>query len=293
MIASTPKEASEQLLFFAQQARASLGADPRQVFNKSIQPHLAYGLGQVKLEKQALLTATTTLPVAEREAKIEMGMRASNITARVARHAQKLLDEINAHAGGTHTMSPVTLTFNRVPTSRGATRRYDQQELALQLAEQENALKRMTVAEWLRRYPFYPGAARSTRQNVQTSDASARTRYREAEGARLELQLTARLTRQYLAEGQSARQAALQARQDAKTRVATFIATQAALHMPDKIAGGDYLLDIQGLGNSDVNSFLGTQWNSGGKIVQLKAACDAVPNADRATSYVNVHLVLR
>ena len=79
---------------------------------------------------------------------------------------------------------------------------------------------------------------------------------------------------------------------DAKTRMDTFINTQAALHMPDKIAGGDYLLDIQGLGDSDVNSFIGTQWNSGGKIGQIKKACDSVDSIYRANTYVNVKLRL-
>ena len=293
MIASTPREASEQLHFFAQEARAKLGTDPRQVFNKSIQPHLTYALNQVRQEKQALQSAVTTLPAGEREAKMEMGVRASNITVRVARLTAQLLDELQKHSGGTHTMPLISLAFNSVPTSRGATRRYDQQELRLQLGEQENALRRMSVAEWLRRYPYYPGASRTTRQNVHKLDQRARQDYRDQTEADLVVELTARLRRQFLAEGLSQGDALKKARQEAAHRVSTFMPSQAALHMPDKIAGGDYLLDIEGLGDSDVNSFLGTQWNSAGKISALKGACDAVPALHRPTSFLNVRLTLR
>lgn len=80
---------------------------------------------------------------------------------------------------------------------------------------------------------------------------------------------------------------------EAQRRVTAFMSTQAALHMPDKIAGGDYLLDINGMGDSNVNSFIGSQWNSDSKIGKLKIACDAVPAALRFTIHLNVRLEAR
>ena len=298
MIASTPREAAEQLQFFVMEARESFAkkgqADKIPNFNKTIQPHLIYALGQVKIEKQNLQTAITTLPPDQRAAKMEMGVRASNIAERVARLGANLLDEIQKQGGGSHTskMTLVSLIFNSKPVSKGATTVYNQQELRLQIAEQENALRRMTVDEWLRRYPYYPGASKSAKQVVQKLDKNARDQYRRNEYDRLRADLITRLTSQYRAEGYAIRDAITKARVDAKTRMDTFINTQAALHMPDKIAGGDYLLDIQGLGDSDVNSFIGTQWNSGGKIGQIKKACDSVDSIYRANTYVNVKLRL-
>lgn len=300
MIASTPREASEQLQFFVMEARQKFTSDKKAdkipAFNKAIQPHLMYALGQVKIERQNLQTAITTLPQEERAAKIEMGVRASNITARVARLGANLLDEIQKHGGaGTSTskMTLVTLTFPTRPTSRGATRTYDQQELKLQLSEQENALRRMTVAEWLKRYPFYPGADKSARQAVQKLDKTAREQYRRNESDRIRDDLVTRLTKQYQNEGYPIGTAIIEARKEAKKRVDKFMPDQAALHMPDKIAGGDYLLDIKGLGDSDVNSFLGSQWKSGNKIDQIKTECDHVDKPSQSSTYVNIKLELR
>ena len=63
--------------------------------------------------------------------------------------------------------------------------------------------------------------------------------------------------------------------------------------MPDKYIGGDYLLDIKGLGDGEVNRFIGTQWKSGGKLQQLKTACDDAKSASLGGTYINVRLELR
>lgn len=298
MIASTPREAREQLGFFVREAHEKFKQDNQKEkipeFNKVIQPHLKYAVSQINTEMKTLQTAVTTLPQDERKAKMEMGVRASNITDRVSRLAANLLDEIQKHGGGIGTsrtkMNLVTLTFNKVAKSG---RKYDQKELALQLSEQENALRRMTVAEWLRRYPYYPGADKATRSSVQTADKKARDDYRVQEGGLMQDNLRNRLTKQYLAEGLSLDDAEDKAEIEAKKHMEQFMPTQAALHMPDKIAGGDYLLDIKGLGDKDVNSFIGTQWNSDGKINSIQSECIRLNTALHKTTYINVKLNLR
>ena len=291
MIASTPREATQQLLNFAKGAKTSLGADPQGIYGKFIQPKLSYAMSAVNTEKQKLKTVTSALPPEERKAKLEMGVKASNITSRVGELTKNLLDEIARHASNTATMPMATLSFPLV-SQKGTT--YDQQELRLQLGEQENALRRMTVQEWLKRYPYYPGASRSAKQAVKKLDAQERVKYRNDEAQRMIDDLFPRLVKQFIAEGKPNNIATLtEAENEAKKRVADFMKTQAALHLPDKIAGGHYLLDINGVGDGDVNSFIGSQWTSGNKVGLIKANCEQVDAAHRATTHLNVRLEAR
>ena len=151
----------------------------------------------------------------------------------------------------------------------------------------------MTVQEWLRRFPFYPGATTVRKATVKRLDATARAEYRRDYEARATVDLTSRLRNQYIAEGKSRIVAAREARTEAERQITAFMRTQAALHMPDKIAGGDYLLDINGMGDSNVNSFIGSQWRSGDKIGRIKTECDRVDVVNQSTTHLNVRLEAR
>ena len=71
---------------------------------------------------------------------------------------------------------------------------------------------------------------------------------------------------------------------------------QSALHGPDQIAGGS-ASDITGLGDSRVNSSIGSQWKADSRIGTLDAYVDelaaGLTDAEKSTTYLNVELILR
>jgi len=64
------------------------------------------------------------------------------------------------------------------------------------------------------------------------------------------------------------------------------MASLAALHNPDLIAGGKDV--ISDFGDRQVNSSIGPQWKT--KIENLKNAAEAVPEASRGKTLINVNL---
>lgn len=146
-------------------------------------------------------------------------------------------------------------------------RRYDQTEFNRQVNEQVDALQQMSVADWIRNRGDYLDRGRtsaSTRAQQEARDRALRARI-------LELRR----------EGQS--------RTDAATNAQAWLDTQAATHRLDGIAGGSQT-DISGVGDSGVNSSLGSQWR--GRVGALDdAVADFVannPGADLSTVFMNI-----
>lgn len=80
-------------------------------------------------------------------------------------------------------------------------------------------------------------------------------------------------------------------RSEAKTRAQEWLDTQAALHNPDQIAGG-FADRIGGMGDTRINSSIGSQWRYRIDIVddQIKRmASEMTPDQLRST-YLNVKL---
>ncbi|WP_404312239.1 polymorphic toxin type 15 domain-containing protein [Agrococcus terreus] len=148
-------------------------------------------------------------------------------------------------------------------------RRYDQAEFNRQVNEQVDALQQMSVADWIRNRGDYLDRGRtsaSTQAQRMARDAARKT----------EIMRLRRL-------GQDPLEAARNA--DA------WLSTQAATHRLDGIAGGD-LTDISGVGDSGVNSSLGSQWR--GRVGALdQAVLDFVagnPGVDLSTVFMNINL---
>lgn len=81
--------------------------------------------------------------------------------------------------------------------------------------------------------------------------------------------------------------------QEAKKEADSWISTQAALHNPDQIAGGD-AKHVSRMGDASVNSSIGSQWRNGGRVDKLDQSIkeyskDKSPD-ELATTKLNVRL---
>lgn len=146
-------------------------------------------------------------------------------------------------------------------------RRYDQTEFNRQVAEQVEALQQLSVADWIRNRGDY----------IDRGRTSASTRAQQ-EAREIALQQQIRVLRR---QGQSQQQATQNA-QD-------WLATQAATHRLDGIAGG-HETDISGVGDAGVNSSLGSQWRS--RVTALDDAVVAFvaahPDVDLSEVFMNI-----
>lgn len=78
----------------------------------------------------------------------------------------------------------------------------------------------------------------------------------------------------------------LEAKQRGATEAASQMATLAALHNPDMVAGGTNV--ITDMGDRGVNSSIGSQWK--GRVSEVDAAATKVPENLRSTTKMNVKL---
>ena len=146
-------------------------------------------------------------------------------------------------------------------------KKHDPVEYDRQYNEQMDTLQSMSVADWQHNRNEYLA-------NGRTSD-SLRAQQNARDAALEDRVLQLRL------EGQSPEQAALNASE--------WLKTQAATHRLDGIAGGD-ATDISGVGDTRINSSLGSQWRT--RVGDLDAAVDAYvaanPGADLSNVFMNV-----
>ncbi len=79
--------------------------------------------------------------------------------------------------------------------------------------------------------------------------------------------------------------------QEAETQANKWMESQAALHNPDQIAGGNPL-NIGGMGDKGINSSIGSQWKYRIDAVdeQIQAMAKNMTDAERKSTYLNVKL---
>ena len=126
----------------------------------------------------------------------------------------------------------INVVFKRNP-------KHDEAEFIRQLKGQEEGLNKLTVKEYFENRKEYI-------KNGRSSEAKA------AQKAARENALADKYN-EMLLQGNS--------RSEAKRIAEDWIKTQAALHDPDMIAGG-YATKITGMGDTRINSSLGSQWRS-------------------------------
>ena len=147
--------------------------------------------------------------------------------------------------------------------------KHDSDEFARQLKNQEEGMNQLTVEEYL--------------QN--------RERYL-AEGMAIEGNAAQRAVREeaYTKKINDLQREGLSI-SDAKKQAREWLDKQAALHNPDQIAGGNPF-NIGGLGDSGVNSSIGSQWKYRIDIVdeQIQKMIKTIPKEQWSNTYLNVHL---
>lgn len=146
-------------------------------------------------------------------------------------------------------------------------KKHDPVEYDRQYNEQMDALQQMPLSDWLRNRTEYV-------QNGRTPDSLRAQEYaREIAEKRKFAEL--------IRSGQSP--------DAARTNAAEWMRTQAATHRLDGIAGGD-VTDISGVGDSRINSSLGSQWRTrvGDIDADVVRYIQANPGADLSSVYMNV-----
>jgi hypothetical protein len=255
MIASTPREATAQLDAIELEAKQK-GALPK------VQPLITDARAVVAKAKQDLAKGLADPSKADEK---EMTVRASNVVNRVEGCIKNVFDELAKHAGTTDKMPLTTVTFE----SKG----YDAREYRLQIAEQQNAINVMKIKQWLGdRSNFLAKVGNPTDKKKFYADSGKhQDEERKKAAADWEIKRAEALEKQYLSEGVPAKEAEKKAEQQAKIDVAAWMDTQAALHMPDKIAGGK-VNAINAMGDRNINSSIGSSWKTRVSIVDKAVA---------------------
>ena len=147
---------------------------------------------------------------------------------------------------------------------------HDSAEYNRQYNEQMDTLQNMTAADWVRNRIQYL-------ENGRTSDS-----LRAQQNAR-DTALNAKITE--LRRNGESRESAQQIAQE-------WLGNQAALHRLDGIAGGD-VTDISGVGDSRINSSLGSQWRS--RVSDIDSSIIAFVDANPGVNLndVSISVVLR
>ncbi|WP_311774156.1 polymorphic toxin type 15 domain-containing protein [Listeria booriae] len=159
-------------------------------------------------------------------------------------------------------LDKIEVTFIRNP-------KHDPEEFARQLADQEKGMNELTVSEYLANREKYLAQGRALEGNVMqqaTREESFTQKVNELRKSDISL---------------------TEARKQAKN----WMDTQAALHNPDQIAGGNPL-NIGGLGDKRINSSIASQWKYRIDIVdeQINQMISQIPKAQWKDIYLNVSL---
>ena len=115
--------------------------------------------------------------------------------------------------------------------------KYDEAEFARQLADQEAGMNKLTVDEYLKNRERYIAEGRAIEGNMAQQAAR-----KEALANKVDELLDSGM---YF--------------QEAEKQAKKWLDSQAALHNPDQIAGGNPL-NIGGMGDKKINSSIGSQW---------------------------------
>lgn len=150
---------------------------------------------------------------------------------------------------------------------------YDYAEFQDQIKGQQAGLNKLRVDKWAANRAGYTARAAAGGSGRDPAGAAAQKKFREQERARM--------IADEIAGGLSPKKA--------ENKVNKFMKTQAALHDPDQIAGGDPT-KIKKLGSKYINSSIGSQWKS--NVGQLDTAVGKIPVKRRPKLYMNVTLKL-
>ena len=163
-------------------------------------------------------------------------------------------------------MTRVDIQFNRAA-------KYDAGEYAAQLAGQQSGINAMVMKKWLANRDAYLSRKEETGSGRAEEGGKAQEAFRE--------KMRLKLIKEKMKEGMKLA--------EAEDWVDDFMSTQAALHDPDQIAGGDPT-KIKKLGSKYINSSIGAQWRAGARIGKLDGAVREYSAAERKKLKMNVKL---
>jgi hypothetical protein len=151
---------------------------------------------------------------------------------------------------------------------------FDPGEYQDQLSGQQSGLNKLPVDKWAANRAAYTARAAAGGSGRDPKGAAAQKKFREQERTRI------------IAENIAAGMTPAKAEREA----AKFLKTQAALHDPDQIAGGDPT-KIRQLGSKYINSSIGSQWKT--NVGDLDKAVGKIPAKRQAKLHMNVTLKMK
>ncbi|GHU61364.1 hypothetical protein FACS189418_0900 [Clostridia bacterium] len=159
-------------------------------------------------------------------------------------------------------LDEIEVKFNQNP-------KHDSVEFARQLKAQEDGMNQLTVDEYLTNRDRYLAEGRALEGNA-------------VQQAVREQALTDKIE-ELIDSGKTI--------EDAVKQANDWMDTQAALHNPDQIAGGNPL-NISGMGDKGINSSLGSQWKYRIDDVdeRIRKAAEGMTEAERQSTHLNIKL---
>lgn len=167
--------------------------------------------------------------------------------------------------GRRHMHPPVNVSFS-------CRDRYDSDEYKRQVDNQEKGMNKLTLFDYLKNRASYKESGRNNEVGKPAQEKARQEAYKDriAENRR---------------NGMS--------REDAENEANQWIESQAALHDPDQIAGGD-AANVTGMGDKNINSSIGVQWqykiDAVDQTVQEYIDANSLSENDLKTTYMNVKL---
>ena len=147
--------------------------------------------------------------------------------------------------------------------------KYNEAEFARQLADQEAGMNKLTVDEYLKNRERYIAEGRAIEGNAAQQAAR-----KEALAIKVGELLDSGISFQ-----------------EAEKQAEKWLDSQAALHNPDQISGGNPL-NIGGMGDKKINSSIGSQWKYRIDEVdeQIRKLADKMTDKEKESIYLNIKL---
>ena len=150
--------------------------------------------------------------------------------------------------------------------------KFDEEEFSRQLSNQEKGMNKLTVKEYLENRKNYKAKGRDPR-----GDAAQKQAREDALRNKIDELQSKNPDKSY---------------DQIKKEANDWLETQAALHDPDQVAGGDPT-KITGMGDRRINSSLGGQWMSriGAVDEKVEAFAKTLTEEQQMNTYLNIRLI--
>ncbi|PEC26599.1 MULTISPECIES: polymorphic toxin type 15 domain-containing protein [Bacillus] len=249
-------------------------------FNPNLGGNVVQSLKENKTLKNALdAMKNTPIPVAVRTVDTGIGMKlpyiesstVGEVAGKFSKASTAAKDDAYQLAKGTGEVKNLDNVprIDEIEVNFNYKTKFDSEEFARQLKDQEKGMNELTVYEYQQNRKRFIDEGRAIEGNAAQQAAREKALSKKIE--------------ELFESGMSW--------EEAEGKAASWLKTQAALHNPDQIAGGNPL-HIGGLGDKRINSSLGSQWRYRIDIVdeQIKELEKSLTLEQRKNTYLNVKL---